>query len=186
MKRVYIVHGYGGNPEKNWFPWLKGELKRESISVTVPAMPHTDTPALCDWLPYLHQVIGTPDENTYIIGHSLGCITILRYLESLEEGVTIGGAILVAGFASPIHYTELNNFFETPLKAEKIKRSARKIFAISSDNDERTSWAQSEELRDKFGAELIKIHNGGHLNERAGYKEFPLLLEELKKLIDNK
>jgi predicted alpha/beta hydrolase family esterase len=70
------------------------------------------------------------------------------------------------------------------LKAEKIKSSARKLVAISSDNDQHIPWSQTEELRDKFGAELIKIHNGGHLNEKAGYKEFPLLMEELNKFIN--
>ncbi len=183
MKRVFIIHGYGGFPDKNWFPWLKSELEKKGISVAVPALPHSDTPQLCDWLPYLQLVVGTLNENTYFVGHSLGCIMILRYLESLDENVKVGGVVFVAGFISPIHFTELNNFFETPLKIEKIKKIVGKIVAISSDNDPHIPYVQAEEIRGKLGADLIKVENGGHLNEKAGYKEFPLLLEEVEKML---
>ena len=27
MRRVFIIHGWGGYPEEGWFPWLKKELK---------------------------------------------------------------------------------------------------------------------------------------------------------------
>jgi len=27
MKRVFIIHGWGGNPEEGWLPWLKKELE---------------------------------------------------------------------------------------------------------------------------------------------------------------
>jgi predicted alpha/beta hydrolase family esterase len=67
-KRVIIIHGYGGSPEINWIPWLKAELEKQGIAVSVPAMPNTDAPQLSEWLPYLQEVVGEPDENTASIG----------------------------------------------------------------------------------------------------------------------
>ncbi len=184
MKKVYIVHGYGGYPEKNWFPWLKSELEKLGVTVTVFKMPNTDTPQYSEWIPFLKEkIICNQDEEVCLVGHSLGCISILQYLNSITEDIKISGSILVAGFASPIHFTELNSFFDVPLNSEKIKKVCKNIIAINSDNDPHVPFNHAEELRDVFGAELITIHNGLHLNEKAGYKQFPLLLEKVKQVL---
>jgi len=183
MKRVFIIHGYTGYPDTNWFPWLKNELEKLNISVFIPSMPNTKNPQLREWLPYLQQQVGTPDRNTYFIGHSLGCITILKYIESLPENTKIGGALLIAGFINPIHFSELNNFFPKPLNDEKIKRNVIKIININSDNDHHVPLVQADEIKNRLNSEMIIIHNGGHLNDKAGFEEFPLLLEKLKELI---
>lgn len=183
MKRVFIIHGYTGYPDTNWFPWLRKELEKLNIRVYILTMPNTKNPQLSEWLPYLQQQVGMPDEDTYFVGHSLGCITILKYIESLPKNVKVGGAILVAGFTSPIHFNELDNFFQTPLNDEKINKSVLKIININSDNDNHVSFKQAEEIKKRFNSELVTVHNGGHLNDKAGYEEFPLLLEKLKTLI---
>lgn len=135
MKKVYIIHGYGGNPDKNWFPWLKSELEKLGIAVEVFLMPNTDNPTYDVWLSHLQSNIKNPDIDVYLVGHSLGCISIVQYLNNLKSGSKIGGAILVAGFISPIHFKELNGFFEVPLDDQKIKNSCKNIVAISSDDD---------------------------------------------------
>ncbi len=178
-KRAIIIHGYTGHPEKNWFPWLKRELETKGFEVSVPAMPHANAPQLSEWLPTLQSVISEPDEETYLIGHSLGGITILRYLETMKENQKIGGALLVAGFSRPIHFTELNNFFGTPLDYEKCRRSARSIVCINSDNDEHVPLEDGEIMRDKLSAKLIVVPNAGHLNQKSGYAQLPLAFKEL-------
>ena len=183
MKRVFIIHGYTGHPNTNWFPWLKKELEKLNILAIIPEMPNAENPQLSEWLPYLQLQVSLPDKDTYFVGHSLGCITILKYIESIPENTKVGGALLVAGFASPIHFSELDNFFSAPLNDNKIKENILKIININSDNDNHVPFIQAEEIRDRFNSELITIHNGGHLNDKAGYTEFPLLLEELKKII---
>ncbi|MEI6042673.1 MAG: alpha/beta hydrolase [bacterium] len=184
MKKVYIVHGYTGTPDGNWFPWLKSELEKiDDVTVKVLAMPNTDHPICSEWLPYIQSEVLNPDENTYFVGHSLGCITIVQYLNNLNPEIKTGGAVLVAGFVSPIHFTELNSFFDIPLDFEKIKRVANKIIAISSDNDPHVPYWQAEELETNLGAELYTIQGGQHLNKKAGYKEIPLVLEKVEELM---
>ncbi len=80
QKRVFIIHGWEGSPQGDWFPWLKKELETKSFVVEVPIMPDTMHPTLEGWLGHLKKITGEPNENTYFIGHSLGVITILRYL----------------------------------------------------------------------------------------------------------
>lgn len=56
MKTVVIVHGYTGNPEINWFPWLKEQLESQGVRVLVPAMPEPDEPQLDVWLETLNSL----------------------------------------------------------------------------------------------------------------------------------
>src|SRR3990167_2910856 len=98
MKRVIIVHGWDGYPEEGCFPWLKKEFEKENFQVLIPAMPDPINPKIETWVPYLRDHVLVPDEETYLIGHSIGAQTILRYLESLPENAKIGGAVFIAGW----------------------------------------------------------------------------------------
>lgn len=179
-KKVYIIHGWEGTPEANWFPWLKKELTQKGIDAIVPLMPNTNNPNCVEWVNFLQKNLINPDENTYLVGHSLGVITILRYLELLPEGLKIGGAILVAGFSEPIGLKELDNFFQTSLNYEKVKNSAKMFVAIHSDNDHIVPIEKGYLLKDRLGAELVIIPNAGHLNEGDGYFKLPIILKFIK------
>ncbi|MEK7108482.1 MAG: alpha/beta fold hydrolase, partial [Patescibacteria group bacterium] len=93
-KRAIIVHGWSGNPQEGWFPWLEKEITTAGLEVSVPAMPDADHPKIEPWVQTLVDTIGTPDANTILIGHSIGAQTILRYLETVST--PIGGAVFVA------------------------------------------------------------------------------------------
>ena len=179
MKRVFIIHGWEGKPDSNWFPWLTKELEARGFEVAVPQMPDAMNPTLGVWLSHVQKIVGEPSENTFLIGHSLGVITILRFLEALGGSKKIGGAILVAGFSEPIAYEELNSFFQTPLDYEKIKASVNKIVAIHSDNDPHVPMRNGELLRDHLGAELIVLKNAGHINGEDGFTELPIVLGKI-------
>jgi uncharacterized protein len=185
MKRVFIIHGYTGYPHKNWFPWLKSELEQEGARATVPAMPNTDAPQLSEWLPHLTRVIGQPNSETFLVGHSLGCITILQYLSALPEGSRIGGAVLVAGFAEPILFHELDNFFTPPLEAEKIKSACPKLEVINSDNDEYVPLWQGQRIADRFNATLTVLNGAGHINQSSGFTQLPVVLEKLRTMFNH-
>ena len=144
-------------------------------------MPNTEAPQLSEWLPYLQKTVGEVTSETYLVGHSLGCITILRYLETLNT--KIGGAVLVSGFADPIHFTELNNFFTTDLNDEKIKENVKHITLINSDNDEHVPLWQGQKMAERFNAKLIILNNAGHINEKSGLKELPVVLTEIENMI---
>src|SRR3990167_5523753 len=98
MKRVFIIHGWGSNPKDDWFPWIKKELESKGFKVEIPVMPNTDEPKVNEWVGFLKKIVKNPDKDTYFIGHSIGCQTILRYLENLDKKIKIGGCIFVAGW----------------------------------------------------------------------------------------
>lgn len=84
-KKAILIHGWEGSPDKGWFPWLKQKLENESWEVKAPQMPNPSNPEMEKWLEHLDSEIPNFDESYYLIGHSLGCITILRFLEHLQK-----------------------------------------------------------------------------------------------------
>lgn len=173
-KRVYIIHGWEGTPESNWFQWLKKQLESRGFEVIVPAMPNTNYPVFSEWLAHLKKIVGKADLDTYLVGHSLGVIAILKYLESLLPEQKIGGVVMVAGFSESLSIAETESFFAMPLNYEKVKNSAEKFIAINSDDDPYVPLKKGEILRDKLGAKLIVVPKGSHLNEGAGFTKFRL------------
>ncbi len=184
MKRVFIIHGWEATPESNWFPWLKKELENNDFEVVVPAMPNSAFPVLKDWLLHLRKEVGEVDENTYFVGHSLGPIMILKFLETFLSGEKAGGVFMVAGFSESLGIIETENFFEKELDYEKVKTKANKFVAINSDNDPYVPLYFGEVLRDKLGAKFIVVKNGMHLNAGDGNFTLPIVLEKILEAIN--
>lgn len=181
-KRVFVIHGWGADPASGWKPWLKSELEKKGFEVIMPQMPNTENPVMGEWVGTLAALVGKPDGNTYLVGHSLGVVTILRYLETLKGKEKIGGAVLVAGLAMEMGIPELKNFFPTPsYNWESIRKHCKKFITINSDNDYYIPLSHGEEFRDKLGAEMIVMHNHGHFRSGEGFTELPVLLQSVLK-----
>ena len=189
-KRVIIVHCWEGTPDYCWYPSMKKELENKGFSVEIPAFPETELPKMNKWVPYLQEIIKSPDEELYLVGHSIGCATIFRYLESLEDGEKIGGAVLVAGFTDNLGFKEIKNFFETPIDFKKIKSKVKKgIVAIHSDNDQYVDLKHSEIIKEKLGANIIIKHNAGHfsgsVDDEKACLELPEVVSSIEKISNN-
>lgn len=178
-KKVFLIHGWGGAPDEGWRPWLKEELEKHGFTVFNLSMPDTNFPKQEAWVKHLQAIVAVPDENSYFIGHSLGAVAILRYLESLPGGTRVGGAIFVAGFDDNIGIDELSDFFKTPINWEKIKSRTDKFISIQSDNDPYNLAKYNEVFRDKLHAKTILEHNMFHFSGNDGTTKLPFVLKEI-------
>lgn len=184
-KRVYVVHGWSGKPEGGWRKWFKKELEVRDYEVHLLAMPEPDTPRIETWVPFLVSEIKSPDENTILVGHSMGCQTILRFLATVPQGTRVGKVVLVAGFLN--HVTGLNSeeevimrpWLETPIDFAKVKRSAREIIAFFSDNDRFIPLDEEKAVKEKLGARTIVEHTMGHYGDKNSIMEVPSILNEV-------
>ncbi len=179
QKKLIIVHGWEGSPDSDWLPWLRGEMERKGWEVHVPALPNTNEPKIYEWLPSLAQVTGKVDENTFMVGHSLGCITIIRFLENLGGEDSVGGAILVAGFDSALKYKELITFYEAPINWEKAKNKCKKFVSIHSEDDPFVPVDNSVRLKEHLGAKKIVVNGFRHFSGDDGVTSLPIVLQEL-------
>jgi len=181
-KRIFLIHGWEGRPEEGWRPWLKNELENKRFNVFVPAMPNTKHPKMDEWVKHLIKIVGIPDKDCYFVGHSLGCITILRYLETLKENQEVGGVILVAGFTSSLGYEELESFFTKPISWDKIKSHCKKFVAIRSDNDPYVSLHYGNFFKEKLNAIVITEHSMKHFSGDDGITQLPIVLDQILKI----
>ncbi len=190
MKRVIIVHGWDGTPKEGWFPWLKRELEAKGFEVVVPQLPDAESPSIEKWVPALAAVVGTPDRDTYFVGHSMGCQTIARYLEGLDDSLRVGGIVYVAGFFNSLtlgtnEEEEIWNKWKKPIDLSRVRARAPKSIAIFSDNDPYVSLNNQDDFRKELNSEIIIQHLMGHFNEDRGCFELPIVLESILKLAQN-
>jgi uncharacterized protein len=192
MNKVYIVHGWDGNPEEPMHKWLKEQLEKNGFKVEVPKMPHPDRPEINSWIDKLKEVVKTPDENTYFIGHSVGCQGVLRYLESINN--KIGGVVLIA----PWMHLDKNTieeegeevkeiakpWMETPINWNKIKRLTNNFVCIFSDNDPYVPLSEKNIFEKNLDAKIIIEHSKGHFDPSSNIKDNITALRELLNFVE--
>ena len=181
-KRAVIIHGWEGSPKIDWKPWLKDRLEQSGFKVFAPQMPNANHPKMNEWVNHISKIVRIPDKDCYFIGHSLGCITILRYIETLKEGQKVGGTVLVAGFTSNLGYDDLENFFTKRVDWDKIKSHCSKFVAIHSDNDPDVSLHYGNFFKEELGAKVIIQHDMGHFTIGDGITKLPIALESIIKI----
>lgn len=192
MKRVFIIHGWGGNPEEGWFPWLKTELEKRGFSVIIPAMPDTNNPKIETWIPFLSKLVGNTDQETYFVGHSVGCQTIIRYLQTLPEGAKIGGAVFVAGWYNLRNLeTEKEKriagpWVNEPRDDKKIREVVNKSVAIFSDNDPFVIADNQRSWKELVGSKVIVEHDKGHFSGSDGVTELQSALKAVLEIAGEK
>jgi len=187
MKRAVIVHCWGGTPNYCWYPWLKGQLEARGFEVQVPALPDTDLPQLQAWLTELTKTIGTPDEDLYLITHSLGTATALHYLSQLPAKVKIGGMVVIAGNFTDRGYQEMANFFHpAPDTAQALTHVIKPIGLIYSDDDPWMPPAEGRQYQTALNGHFTLLKGKGHfsgpLDAADSCTELPEALNAVEKL----
>ncbi|TPW77977.1 RBBP9/YdeN family alpha/beta hydrolase [Schumannella soli] len=182
-ERIVIVHGYQAHPGAHWFPWLAERAAQLGGRVDVVALPDSQNPVRAAWEAAVADTIGAVDEGTWVIGHSLGSITALRWAASLPGDARLGGILLVAGFGEQLHtIPELDDYLaEAPTDADiaRIREVAGAIRSIHSDDDAIVPPPYSERIAARLGVESIVVPGGGHFLDREGWLEAPEVLAAL-------
>jgi uncharacterized protein len=181
MNRVIIVHGWGGSSKSDFLPWVKKELEKLGYEVIVPDMPDPDNPKIETWVPYLTKIISKPRKTDIFVGHSVGCQTVLRFLETLSENQKVDKVILIAPWGIGLTNLEEGEdeiakpWLETPIDFKKVKSKAKVFIALFSDNDPFVSLQENKKMFEvELEAEVLIEHNKGHFNNMP--KERPVIL----------
>jgi hypothetical protein len=183
-KKIYMIHGWGGSSKDNWFPWLKKELEKKNVDVEVFDMPNSKRPKIEEWVKYLEENVKDIDEHTYFIGHSIGCQTILRFLEKLHKHKKIGGCIFVAGFfdlisLEPEEFEIAHPWITSPIDTSRILDHCNRFLCFFSKDDPDVHIQESEKFKDKFGAKIITLDGKGHFDDEIQ----PEILREVLRFV---
>jgi len=175
-----IIHGAYGNPNENWFPWLKKELEKTGCTVSVPKFPTPENQTLESWLNVFNDY-EDKIEGSILIAHSLGVPFILNILEKTNKKVK--ACFFVSGFAGKLgnsKFDEINKSFLKDFDWEKIKQNCEVFYVFHSDNDPYVALKKAEELTSDLGVPMILVEGAGHFNSAAGYDKFEILLKNIK------
>lgn len=188
MKKALIIHGWDGNPDEPLHQYLRGELEPLGYEINTPNMPNPATPVIRDWINKIGDVFNS--ETDLIIGHSIGCQAVLRFIETLGTNISIPKVILIA----PWMKLDMNTieeegeeviaiakpWMETPIDFDKVKKIAKIVVAIFSDNDSYVPLDQVDYFKEELGAITYIEHNQGHFTVSDDFKK---LHTDFKKLI---
>lgn len=184
---IFIFHGTEGHPKENWFPWLKGELETKGYNVIVPQFPSPPVVAakISEWFDVLKDYEQYINEDTVIVGHSLGGVFTLKVLEKLEHPIKaaffVGAPI---GIRPILNYDRDNSFSGFDFDWNTVINHAKNFVVYQSDDDPYVGLDNGKELAKHLGVELSFIPNAGHFNQEAGYTEFTDLRDKLFGILD--
>lgn len=178
MNKIYMVHCWDGTKDDGWYPWLDEKINDENNKVIRFNMPNTENPKIEEWVSELDKQVDILNENTYFIGHSIGCQTILRYLENKNVD-KIGGILFVAPWLDLLpeaiededSYNTASPWIHTNINFDKIKSITNNINCIFSDNDYFVSLSQKEKFEEVLNAKTIVVNDKGHISSEDGVNE---------------
>ena len=190
MNKIYIVHCWDGTKDDGWYPWLDKQLSNENNIVYRFDMPNTTSPDINEWVSFLDSKVESLDENTFFVGHSIGCQTIMRYLQT-KNMCKIGGVLFVAPWLELLDfaiedeesYNVAKPWLNTKIDFEKVKQFTNNINCIFSDNDYFVSLDQKDKFEKLLDAKTIVVSGKGHISQDDGVYELKEILEECKNML---
>ncbi|HEU0080504.1 MAG TPA: alpha/beta hydrolase [Candidatus Paceibacterota bacterium] len=70
MKKVFLIHGFQGEPNGGWRPWMMAELQKEGVYACALSMPTLNNPIPAEWVEEISRhVERNKRDQIYLIGH---------------------------------------------------------------------------------------------------------------------
>lgn len=112
-----ILHGFQGYSHEGFKPWLKAQLEKQGHTVWNPDLPNTQKPTVEEQVQFiLDNAPFSIDQNTVLVGHSLGGAGIYKLLEKVKT--TVAKVVLV----DPVYKPQFNDV-EKPEVEKALKDS---------------------------------------------------------------
>ncbi|OGL72727.1 hypothetical protein A3C96_02005 [Candidatus Uhrbacteria bacterium RIFCSPHIGHO2_02_FULL_60_10] len=179
IKTVVMFHGYAESPEKIWFPWLHRQLENAGVRVVATPLPNPLRPEFKAWFRAGRRSVPLWDENTVVVGHSLGGVLALRLLEKAAPKPIRGLVLVGSPFASIVSVKALMDFFDQPIDWADLKKKAKKIAIIQSHNDPFVPPDHALRYGEALGAKPTFTASDGHFIGRTADR----VAEEIQKLL---
>lgn len=151
-----LIHGYKSSPRGAFFAWLREELESRGHSVEVPELPHPDDPSVSEQVETVLSET-TFDENTIVLGHSLGSVVGAKAIEKrgvkIHKFVTVAGFVLEENTERAKKYLKTDNFF---CDYEKVRENIGKAVVLQDTADELVTNDMANKLVGALDGKLVK------------------------------
>jgi leucyl-tRNA synthetase len=166
-KYTYVIlHGFTSSPDRPRFQYWKQELEKLGHTVIIPELPNTNEPSEDEQVATALAATAY-DENTVLVGMSLGAVVAMKVVEKLKK--PISRLVLAGGFVDRNFKDKPRNFdktFEWKFDKDKIRKNAKTVQILHDINDNAISVQQLHELEKTLGIDAQKFeaeepHFGG-------------------------
>lgn len=183
---VIILHGWGDNTHDLWKEKLKTDLENQGYNVLYPMLPDPNSPDLEKQLASLEPLVSQLDENSIIIGHSLGAMLAQHFLA--KNQIHIDTLFCIA----PVYPDFINDpqpqswdgydQAKSLMQATDGAQNASKIITYLSDDDPYVRLDEAKKYYEPLG-EIKILKNRDHLSGDPAnprhISEFPELLADI-------
>ncbi|WP_327110106.1 alpha/beta hydrolase [Nocardia sp. NBC_01730] len=181
QRRASIIHGYAASPEDHWFSWLAEQLNAYNIPTTIPALPNPQNPDSAQWMEVVRADMGALDENSIVVAHSLGCLTVLRNLRSLADPWHLGVLVLVSGFIDQLPaLPDLNSYIGDGCDVAGLGNHIGRLTIVRSDADPYVPPDHTDRLASLLGVSAKVVPGAGHFLASDGITSLPEVLEAIE------
>lgn len=175
--RITMIHGFNATPNDHFYPWLAQKLRDAGHDVRVPELPFRtgEIPEFPALMQIMQEKVGILDEDDILLGHSLGAVLAVRYLENVELKGFPRACVLVA---APwyVRRPEFQSLFMTDLDYDVVPWKVREYVVVHSPDDEAVPFEHAQKWTDMLKARLVDIPGNDHYMG----PEYPILFETMQ------
>lgn len=189
-ERIVIVPRWAGGPSDDWYPWARAELARTHPSLRVDALelPTKSAPVIDQSVAALEAELGndlTALSRTLLVGHSVGCQALMRYLAEQPQPPDRDAAptlVCIAGWWTLDEpWPSIRPWIDTPIPLPKLRANTASITVLLSDDDPFTSdWRANKSTWEQRLDADVRVNPGGH---HFNAEQEPAVLDLLRTLI---
>ncbi len=187
-QKALLIHGFEGDSNVVWFPWMKRELEARGFDVIAPNLPDARHPKIANWMKVLTPILNNFGPNDIVVGLSLGSKAAIHAIDL--AGKNIKHTYLVASAIGEIDKRKwdifaknhpksdveaLRNFWHAKTNFSRVTKLCGGVSIILSDDDPVVPMKTHENLPKRWD---FKVWSGyGHFD----IEEAPELLAEILK-----
>src|SRR5581483_3016768 len=153
-----FLHAFRDSSKDVFWPWLKKELEGQGHKVFAPDLPNASEPNIEEQLNFILKNYNF-DENTIIIGHSLGAVLALKVLPKIK--VKIRKLILAASplkteFLDGKRREALEKATDWKFDFETVRKHAKEIVVLKDIKDHIIPPSQPETIAKELQGRLVE------------------------------
>ena len=151
VPNVILIHGLKGGGSIGWFGSLQKYLVSKNIECTALDFPNPKKPIYDEWESFFDEHLKSKiNSNTVILGHSLGCGFLQRYLS--KNSLYVSELIFVAPTVGDCDMVDVDNFFYK--KEKRGQKCHSKGDAVGPSQFSSIVWDELAEVKKKKNKKL--------------------------------